>query len=54
MMLYAARIWKDKQWHVVRFYDTYEAAEFFASSMLSKSEWDVKAMTLESANQVGA
>lgn len=54
MLVYAARIWKDKQWHVVRFYDTYEAAEFFASSMLNGSEWDVKPMSLESANQIGA
>jgi hypothetical protein len=54
MMVYAARIWKDKSWHVVRFYDTYEAAEFFASVALSKSEWDVKPMTLDNANAAGA
>jgi hypothetical protein len=54
MMLYAVRIWKNKQWHVVRFYDTHEAAEFFASSMLGQSEWDIKVMSLESANAVGA
>ncbi len=54
MMLFAARIFKNGQWHVVRFYSTHEAAEFFASSMLSGSVWDVKEMPLEAANRVGA
>ena len=54
MMLYAVRVFKNKQWNVVRFYSTHEAAEFFASAMLDKSEWDIKEMSLESANQMGA
>jgi hypothetical protein len=54
MLVYAARTWNGKSWHVVRFYDTFEAAECFASLNLGKSEWDVKPMTLENANAVNA
>jgi len=52
-MVYAVRILKNKQWHVGCYYHAYEAAEFFASNMLSGSIWDIKPMTLEGANQLG-
>lgn len=54
MMLYAVRIFKNKQWHVVRHYATHEAAEFFASSALTEIEWDIKEVTLDEANAVSA
>ena len=52
MLVYAVRIFKDKQWLTIRHYATQEAAEFFASAL--DAEWDIKETTLDNANRMGA
>lgn len=52
MKLYAVRVFKDEQWHIVRWYESRHWAQVFAKGL--ETEWDVKAMTIEEANEAGA
>ena len=47
MNLYAVRIFKNRKWHLVRYYSTKQEAEDFAQGI--ETEWDVKEMSLQSA-----
>lgn len=47
--LYAVRLFKNKKWHVMRFYSNCKDAEAFALH-LNEFEWDIKKMTYNEAN----
>jgi hypothetical protein len=52
MVIFAVRLFIDKQWHTIRTYGTRSEAELFAS--LLQPEWDIKEVTVEEAIKAGA
>ena len=55
MNLWAARTFKNRTWHTVRYYATQsEAASFAVAAMADGGEWDIKEVPLEEANKAGA
>jgi hypothetical protein len=55
MNLWAVRIHRNRTWHAVRYYATQsEAASFAVALMANGGEYDIKEVSLEEANRVGA
>jgi hypothetical protein len=48
MIFYAVRLFKNRQWHIIRTYSSKSEALEFAE--LLDCEWDIKEMSLEQIN----